>query len=128
VSASLGEWLGSLAPLEPAERRLLVCAWAGRGVELDPDEAKGALRRAELLLAAGGDPHRAVELHGRAVTALAGDLDTPTAREQLTAGLRALRDEAGGSPAALEAVEELLADPALAWQCYAASLLVAGAE
>ena len=34
-------------------------------------EANGALRRAELLLAAGGDPRRGLELVGRAVTSVA---------------------------------------------------------
>ncbi|TMM07170.1 MAG: hypothetical protein E6G02_02740 [Actinobacteria bacterium] len=38
---------------------------------VEPDELTPALRRAMLLLAAGGDPHRELELDGRAVSALA---------------------------------------------------------
>ena len=63
----------------PPDNLLPTLAWlAGRELELDPDELKGALRRAELLLAAGGDPHRELDFDGRAVTALADDLDEPT--------------------------------------------------
>ena len=53
-------------------------------------ELHAALRRAELLLAAGGDPRRPLELYGRAVTALAEDLDDPPLRAELAAGLEAL--------------------------------------
>ena len=59
-------------------------AWlAGREIELDPDEVKAAIRRAELLLATGGDPRRELDLDGRAVTAIADDLDDPAARDRL---------------------------------------------
>ena len=52
----------------PGDNLLPGLAWlAGQDVELDPDEVKATLRRAELLLAAGGDPHRELELDGRAV-------------------------------------------------------------
>ena len=62
----------------PGDNLLPGLAWlAGQDVELDPDEVKATVRRAELLLAAGGDPHRELELDGRAVTAVADDLDDP---------------------------------------------------
>ncbi len=90
-------------------------AWlAGRDVELDEDELRGAVRRSMLLLASGGDPHRELELGGRAVTALADELDAPERRGTLLAGLRAL-----GEPG----TEILLADPDLAWRAFACSLL-----
>ena len=54
---------------------LVGLAWlAGREIEHDEDELRGAIRRAELLLAAGGDPRRELELDGRAVETVAGDL------------------------------------------------------
>jgi hypothetical protein len=93
---------------------LVSVAWlAGRGVDIDPDELHGAVRRAMLLLAAGGDPHREPELDGRAVTALAAELDRPERRAELGAGLRRL--QAGAS--------SLLADPELAWRALACALL-----
>ena len=91
---------------------------AGREVPLDEDELRGALRRCMLLLAAGGDPHRGLELGGRAVSALADELDEPARREALLAGLRRLLPEA--PDAAL-----LLSDPELAWHAYACGLLAA---
>lgn len=96
---------------------------AGRGVALDEDELRGALRRAELLLAAGGDPRRELELDGRAVESLAADLDGPAARAELGAGLARLLDEAQGLPATAEALSVLLADAGLAWRCFACALL-----
>jgi hypothetical protein len=96
---------------------LVALAWlAGREVPLDEDELRGALRRSMLLLASGGDPHRGLELDGRAVTALADELDAPERRDALRAGLRAL---AGEAPDA----ELLLAEPELAWRLYACGLL-----
>ena len=89
-------------------------AWlAGRSVELDEDELRGAVRRAMLLLAAGGDPHRELELDSRAVTALAAELDTPERRAALAAALAGLRDSASA----------LAADADLAWRAFACSLL-----
>jgi hypothetical protein len=102
---------------------IMLCFLAGRSVRLDPDELKAALRRAELLLATGGDPRRELELFGRAATSLAADLDEPGARARLTAGLEALGTEAAGLRGAGEALRLLLRDGDLAWQCYACALL-----
>ena len=99
-----------------AEELVALALLAGREVALGEDELRGSLRRSLLLLAAGGDPHRGLELDGRAVTALAGELDMPERREALLAGLRALLGEA---PEA----ELLLAEPELAWRLYACGLL-----
>jgi hypothetical protein len=103
---------------------LLGLAWlAGREVELDRDEVKGALRRAELLLAAGGDPRRELELDGRAVTALAEDLADPAARDQLEDALARLTAGSEGLAAVSDGLARLRAQPDLAWQCYACALL-----
>ncbi|MGN6431016.1 MAG: hypothetical protein ACTHNB_09845 [Gaiellaceae bacterium] len=88
-----------------------------------PDELGPPLRRAMLLLAAGGDPHRELELDGRAVTALAAELDQPERRAHVSRGLEALRPEAAGLPKVAPALEELLLDASLAWQAYACALL-----
>jgi hypothetical protein len=101
-----------------------VLAWiAGADLPIDEDELRGAVRRAMLLLAAGGDPHRALELDGRAVTALAAELDRPGRRQALAGSLEALRADATGLPAAEAALDVLLGDPDLAWRAYAAGLL-----
>jgi hypothetical protein len=76
-----------------------------------------------LLLAAGGDPHRPLELDGRAVTALAAELDRPDRRLALAHRLEALLAEATGLPRAEAALAALLGDPDLAWRAYAAGLL-----
>jgi hypothetical protein len=108
----------------PGSNLLPGLAWlAGQGIELDEEEVRASLRRAELLLAAGGDPHRVLELDGRAVTAVAADLDDPDAREQLEDSLNALATEAEGLASVASALAQLRAQPDLAWRCYAGALL-----
>ena len=116
------DWIRATEHAAPEEQWTLLCFLAGQGVAPDPHELHAALRRAELLLAAGGDPRRPLELYGRAVTALAGDLDDPPLRGQLAAGLGALASEAEGLRGATEALRLLRRDGDLAWQCYAMSL------
>ena len=96
---------------------------AGVQVELDEGERHAALRRAELLLAAGGDPRRALELYGRAVSSLARDLDSAEARAGLRRALAALATETASLAETDAARQQLLADPDLAWQCFAFALL-----
>ena len=96
---------------------------AGYTIALDEDELRGALRRAELLLAAGGDPRRELELDGRAVTALAADLDGPEARAELQRGLERLHGETEGLPAVEAALIRLRQEPEYSWRCYACALL-----
>lgn len=120
---TIREVIRSLERAEPQEQWQLLCFLAGRDVELDPEEANGALRRAELLLVSGGDPRRTLDLHGRAVSAVARDLDTPERRQQLDAGLAALENETERLRGGSEALRLLRADTDLAWQCYAAALL-----
>jgi hypothetical protein len=117
------DWIRSVERAEPEEQWTFLCFLAGQSVALDAEELNAALRRAELLLAAGGDPRRRLELHGRAVSALADDLDAPAARDALAAGLAALATEAEGLRGAGEALRLLQADRGLAWQCFAMGLL-----
>jgi hypothetical protein len=108
----------------PSDTVLLGLAWlAGQEVELDQDELRGTLRRAELLLAAGGDPRRELEVDGRAVTAVAEDLDRPAARDQLEDALARLTAGSEGLAAVSDGLARLRAQPDLAWQCYACALL-----
>jgi hypothetical protein len=101
---------------------------AGLCLTLDPDERYAAFRRAELLLATGGDPRRSVELSDRAVDTVADDLATPERRAQLAARLRELEAQAGGLPAVTEALRVLSADPELAWRAYSWALLAEHVE
>jgi hypothetical protein len=124
---------GERAALEGLERGLaeggrdeLLAAvtWlAGQRVRLDEAELHGARRRAVLLLAAGGDPLRGLDLNGRAVTTLAAELDDPGRRNELRHGLEWLRAEAEGLPAVCEVLSALLEDPELAWRAFACGQL-----
>ena len=120
---TIRDWVRALERAAPAEQWAMLCFFAGREVAVDEDELNAAVRRAELLLAAGGDPRRELDPFGRAATALADDLDSPERREALRGGLETLRDEVAGLRGARESLALLLGDPDLAWQAYATSLL-----
>ena len=108
----------------PSDSVSLSLAWlAGQALEHDPDDLRGALRRAELLLAAGGDPRRDLELDGRAVTALAADLGAEDVRDRFEDALAALATDVEGLPSVAASLAELRAQPDLAWRCYAGALL-----
>lgn len=108
----------------PRDTLLLGLAWlAGQQVELDADELKATLRRAELLLATGGDPRRELDLDDRAVSAVAADLGTEQAREQLEDALARLTADSEGLAAVSDGLARLRSQPDLAWQCYAYALL-----
>jgi hypothetical protein len=108
----------------PRDSLLPSLAWlAGQDVELDRDELKAALRRAELLLAAGGDPRREVDLDGRAVESLAADLGDDESRERLEDALARLTADSEGLAAVSDGLARLRAQPDLAWRCYAGALL-----
>jgi hypothetical protein len=102
---------------------VVLASVAGADVRLEEDERHGAVRRALLLLTAGGDPNRGLDLDGRAVHALAAELDEPERRESLTAGLVGLRAEAEGLPHVSEALRALTEAPDVSWRAYACSLL-----
>jgi hypothetical protein len=120
---TIRDWVRALERAEPTEQWTILCFFAGREVAVDDAELNGAVRRAELLLAAGGDPHRALDPFGRAATSLADDLDSPERRAMLRRGLAMLRDDVAGLRGAREALALLLSDADLAWQVYATSLL-----
>jgi hypothetical protein len=117
-------WLEQVEATAEGDDALAVLAWlAGADVQVDEDELRGALRRSLLLLAAGGDPHRTLELDGRAVVALAGELDRPERRDELAGGLAGLRADSEGLPGVGSALDRLLDDGDLAWHAYAAGLI-----
>lgn len=102
---------------------VVLASVAGAAVELAEDERRGAARRALLLLTAGGDPSRGLDLDGRAVTALAADLDRPERRAALATGVAGLRAEATGLAHVSEALRGLAGEPEIAWRAFACSLL-----
>jgi len=104
---------------------VVLASVAGAELPLDGEERAGAVRRALLLLAAGGDPSRGLDLGGRAVSALAIDLDGSARREILASALAGLASEAEGLPHVSEALRGLLDAPDVAWRAYACSLLAA---
>lgn len=103
---------------------VVLAAVGGREVHVDEDEAHGAARRALLLLGAGGDPSRGLDLHGRAVGSIADDLRTVDRQLALEDGIRQLRLEAQGLPHVSEALQALADAPDVAWKAFAAGLLV----
>jgi hypothetical protein len=102
---------------------VVLASVAGADVPVEPDDVRAAARRALLLLAAGGDPERGLDLHGRAVTAMADELRTVDRQLALEQGLVDLRFQAEGLPHASEAVHGLMHAPDMAWRAYAAGLL-----
>lgn len=106
---------------EPGEA--LLAFVAGSGMEIPEAELGSALRRAMLVLAAGGDPHRELEPDTKAVLVLARDLETPERRENLRHGLRGLRDGAATLPLTSALLLRLQNDPDLAWRAFALALL-----
>jgi hypothetical protein len=108
----------------PRSSLLLGLAWlAGRDVVLDPEDVKAATRRAELLLATGGDPRRELDLDGRAVATMADDLDDEEARNRLEDALARLTADSEGLAAVSDGLARLRAQPDLAWRSYAGALL-----
>jgi hypothetical protein len=107
------------AGLDPRSPELLVSlAWLVLAdVPMDEAELKAARRRAMLVLASGGDPHRDLDLDSVAVVRLADELDAPGRRDALDAALAAL--DAPGFPIVAEAAKTLRSDRDLAWRTFA---------
>jgi hypothetical protein len=96
---------------------------AGASIEIDEGELNGARRRALLLVAAGGDPHRELDVDDRAVKAIATDLFTDERRAELARGIDALVLRVRELPTAREGAIFLAGDVDLAWRLYALGLL-----
>jgi hypothetical protein len=112
-----------LEQLEESDLDLRIAlAWLVReDVGLPQDELNGARRRAMFVLAAGGDPHRDLDYTAVAGERLAAELDRPERRQAFDAALAAL--DTSGLPRVTEAVQELRAEPELAWRTLALALL-----
>jgi hypothetical protein len=121
------DWLDRLeaivAGAEAAVAVVTVASVAGRDVPLDGDEVHGEVRRALLVLAAGGDPERGLDLNGPAVGRFAEELDTPERRKALAVGLERLAADALGHPHTSELVHALRDDSETAWRAYACAVL-----
>jgi hypothetical protein len=97
-------------------------AWLVRDeVGIDEGELNAARRRAMLVLAAGGDPHRELVADDVAAERLAAELDAPERRAALDEALATL--DTNGLPRVVKAVETLRGDPARAWRMLALALL-----
>ena len=120
---TIRDWVRSVERAEPAEQWTMLCFFAGTQVTIGDDELNSAVRRSELLLAAGGDPRRRLDPFGRAATALADDLDTARAASAAPLRPRGAPAEVEGLRGAREALVLLLTDHDLAWKAYATSLL-----
>ena len=109
--------------LDPRSGELLVmlCWLVQEDVAIPETELNAARRRAMFVLAAGGDPHRDLDLGSVAAERLGAELETPERRAALGAALDAL--PAADLPAIAGAVEALRAEPELAWRSFALALL-----
>ena len=107
--ATSGELLVSLA--------WLVCG----SVPIEEEELKAARRRAMFVLAAGGDPHRELDLNSIAAERLAGELDAPERRLALARALTEL--DTARLPNVSAGVAALQAEPDLAWRSFGLALL-----
>lgn len=121
--AFLADLERGLANEEAEEPDAVLALLAGREVAVDEDELRGARRRAVQLLATAGDPRQGLDVDGRAVGALAADIDRPERRQSLAHGLDELRASAEGLPHVLDRVARLSADEELAWRWFACTLL-----
>jgi hypothetical protein len=96
---------------------------AGASVEIDGAELNASRRRALLLVAAGGDPHRELGVDDRAVKAIAADLFTEERRAQLARAIDRLVLRVRALPTAREGALFLAGDIDLAWRLYTLGLL-----
>jgi hypothetical protein len=87
---------------------------AGQSVQIDETELNGARRRALLLVAAGGDPHRELSID---------DLHTQERRDELARAIDALVLRVRELPAAREGALFLAGDIDLAWRLFSLALL-----
>ena len=121
--AFLQQLEGRLSEGEPVEAEVSLMLLAGQGVAVDEDELRGATRRSIEILAVGGDPRRELDPEGRAVTALADDLDDPDRRAALAEGIASVRGLVDGLPLLTGRLDALAGDESLAWRWFACTLL-----
>ena len=120
---ALDDLLGRVDAGELGDPLPVLAYIAGQSVEISDEDLNGGRRRALLLVAAGGDPHRELAVDDRAVKALAADLYTEERREQLGRSIDALVLLVRERPVAREAALFLAADVDLAWRLFSLSLL-----
>jgi hypothetical protein len=108
---------------EPRQAELLVAlVWLVLAqVPIPEEDLNATRRRAMFVLAAGGDPHRDLDLNTVAAERLAAELDSSTRRKALQMALSGL--DAAGLPTVSEGISALVADPELAWRCFGLALL-----
>jgi hypothetical protein len=123
VTEALFELLERIEAGELGDPPTILAYIAGQQVEIPPGELNETLRRAMLLLAAGGDPHRELGVDDRAVKAIAVDLFSEERGAQLGAGIDELVLLARDLPRTRDAALFLAGDPDLAWRLYALGLL-----
>ena len=120
---ALDDLLGRVDAGELGDPLPVLAYIAGQSVEISDEDMNGGRRRALLLVAAGGDPHRDLDVDDRAVKALAVDLYTDERRDQLGRSIDALVLRVRELPVAREAALFLAADVDLAWRLFTLSLL-----
>jgi hypothetical protein len=108
---------------EPRQAELLVAlVWLVLAqVPIPEEDLNATRRRAMFVLAAGGDPHRDLDLNTVAAERLAAELDSPARRNALRTALSGL--DAEGLPTVEEGLSALVADSELAWRCFGLALL-----
>ena len=104
-----------------SELFVMLCWLVQDDVAVPAAELNAARRRAMFVLAAGGDPHRELDLGSVATERLATELETPERRAALDSALDAL--PTADLPAIAGAVGALRAEPELAWRAFALALL-----
>jgi len=105
------------------EMLVVLCWLVHDRVGIPEPELKAARRRAMLVLASGGDPHRDLELDSVAAARLADELDTPDRRHELLAALDRIAPSAEGLSSVVAALETMRSDPGLAWRSFALALI-----
>jgi hypothetical protein len=120
---ALDDLLGRVDAGELGDPLPVLAYIAGQAVEIPDEDLNGGRRRALLLVAAGGDPHRDLDVDDRAVKALAADLYTDERRDQLGRSIDALVLRVRELPVAREGALFLAADVDLAWRLFTLSLL-----
>src|SRR5205085_11074063 len=104
-----------------SELGVMLCWLVQEEVGIPEAELNAARRRAMFVLAAGGDPHRELDLGSVATERLAAELETPVRSAALGAALDGL--PTADLPAVASAVEALRTEPELGWRSFALALL-----